>query len=181
MLAYKGFNIGYVCRGYQFDKEKVNRTDRAKCVRDGFHAALNPLDCFSYYPDPSHSVYCLVECSGDIHEDCSDTKIACTELRIVKELSMSEMMIHAIAYMEKHKEERGHSRISKNKGTARNGFALVFGGNPIANGSMGDVLAFAQTSRNGKIVGINVMTVGKDGIKPHVDYNIKGDIADAYL
>ena len=105
MLAYKGFNIGYVCRGYQFDKEKVNRTDRAKCVRDGFHAALNPLDCFSYYPDPSHAVYCLVECSGDIHEDCSDTKIACTELRIVKELSMREMMIHAIAYMEKHKEE----------------------------------------------------------------------------
>ena len=45
MKAYKGFNKGLTCRGYQFKADEVNVTKEANCVRNGFHCAENPLDC----------------------------------------------------------------------------------------------------------------------------------------
>ena len=59
MLAYKGFEKGLICRGYQF-KLGLNTTDKAHCVRYGFHCAENPLDCLTYYPNTSTSVYFIV-------------------------------------------------------------------------------------------------------------------------
>ena len=42
MEAYKAFDIGLKCRGYQF-VAGLNVTDQANCVRNGFHCAENPL------------------------------------------------------------------------------------------------------------------------------------------
>ena len=46
MIAYKGFNKGLVCRGYQFSNGE-NITDEANCAKNGFHSAENPLDCIT--------------------------------------------------------------------------------------------------------------------------------------
>ena len=43
MIAYKGFNKGLICRGYQFSKGE-NITEEANCAKNGFHSAENPLD-----------------------------------------------------------------------------------------------------------------------------------------
>ena len=43
MRAYKAFDIGLSCRGYQFVEGK-NVTDQANCVKNGFHCVENPLD-----------------------------------------------------------------------------------------------------------------------------------------
>lgn len=64
MITYKGFHKGLVCRGYQFKAREINRCDKAKTAREGFHSAENPLDVLTYYPDPSVSEYWMCEVSG---------------------------------------------------------------------------------------------------------------------
>lgn len=101
MYAYKGFEPNLSCRGYQFVMGK-NVTEEANCARNGFHCAENPLDCLSYYSDMDRSIYCLVQPSGDIDEDDWDSKIACTELTILRRLTRKEFFLHALAYMVDH-------------------------------------------------------------------------------
>ena len=89
MLAYKGFGPGLICRGYSF-LPGLNVTDKANCRENGFHCAENPLDCLSYYPDMEQSVYFIVNAGGDLDEDGTDTKIACTELTLIRKLTKKE-------------------------------------------------------------------------------------------
>lgn len=48
MIAYKGFESGLVCRGYQF-RMGLNVTEKANCRTNGFRCAEDPLDCLTYY------------------------------------------------------------------------------------------------------------------------------------
>ena len=48
------------------------------------------------------SIYCLVQPGGDIDEDDRDSKIACTELTILRRLTRKEFFLHALAYMVDH-------------------------------------------------------------------------------
>ena len=64
MIAYKGFNKGLICRGYQFQPGE-NITEEANCAKNGFHSAENPLDCITYYGNIKDSVYCIVEVYND--------------------------------------------------------------------------------------------------------------------
>ena len=86
MIAYKGFRPGLICRGYQFVMG-LNTTEKANCRENGFHCAENPLDCLSYYSSLEHSEYYIVNAGGDIDEDEHDSKIACTELTVIKRLT----------------------------------------------------------------------------------------------
>ena len=101
MYAYKGFEPDLSCRGYRFVMGK-NVTPEANCASNGFHCAENPLDCLSYYGDMNRSIYCLVQPGGDIDEDDRDSKIACTELTILRQLTRKEFFLHALAYMVDH-------------------------------------------------------------------------------
>ena len=89
MYAYKGFEPDLSCRGYRFVMGK-NVTPEANCASNGFHCAENPLDCLTYYSDMDRSIYCLVQPGGDIDEDDRDSKIACTELTILRQLTRKE-------------------------------------------------------------------------------------------
>ena len=93
MIAYKGFKKGLVCRGYQFEAGKTSVTESANCAQNGFHAAENPLDTFTYYPNIANAEYWMVKCEGDINEDGVDSKIACTELTPIRRLELPEMEI----------------------------------------------------------------------------------------
>mgnify|MGYP003296814324 CR=1 FL=1 len=100
MYVYKMFDKGLKCRGYKF-KMGVNECDHATCVKEGFHAAENPLDCLSYYPnwDTSECYVCYAE---GIHEDGSDSKISCTHLEILKRLDIFEFIYEAVRYILEH-------------------------------------------------------------------------------
>ena len=65
MFAYKGFEKGLICRGYQF-VVGLNCTERANCAQNGFHCAEDPLDCLSYYSNMDTSEYYIVNAGGDI-------------------------------------------------------------------------------------------------------------------
>lgn len=166
MIAYKAFGKGLVCRGYQFVMG-LNVTDEANCAANGFHCAEDPLDCLTYYSDMKHSEYCLVDAGGDVDEDDRDSKIACTELTIIKKLDLSELVLHALAYMADHPQRKRSKHIQMNCGRAEKGFAIVRGIDPLASGNKGDVLGFARESPDrGKIVQIAMVRVDGEKIVP---------------
>lgn len=170
MIAYKGFQIGLVCRGYQFVPGK-NVTEEANCGENGFHCAEDPLDCLSYYSDMAHSEYWLVRPGGDIDEDGNDSKIACTELTLIKKLDREEFFLHALAYMADHPARRWSSHVEKERSEASRGYAVVRGVDPIARGKKGDILAFAREDpATGKIVQIALTVIDGKKVKPKVWY-----------
>ena len=172
MIAYKGFNKGLICRGYQFQPGE-NITEEANCAKNGFHSAENPLDCITYYGNIKDSVYCIVEVTGDMDEDDRDSKIASTELRIIKQLTLEELFLHALAFMVDHPKRTWSDQVSKDRATARGGFAVVRGTDPIAQGKFGDILAFAKESDNKQSIDRIALTrVDGKSIRPNVWYDI---------
>ena len=172
MIAYKGFNKGLIYRGYQFSKGE-NVTEEANCAHNGFHSAENPLDCITYYGNIKDSVYCIVEVSGDMDEDDRDSKIASTELRIIKQLTLEELFLHALAFMVDHPKRTWSDQVSKDRATARGGFAVVRGSDPIAQGKLGDILAFAKECKDSsEIEQVALARVDGKDILPDVWYGI---------
>ena len=149
MIAYKGFEPGLICRGYQFVMGK-NVTDKANCRANGFHCAENPLDCLTYYSNMDKSEYYVVNAGGDLDEDGEDSKISCTELTILKKLTREEFFLHSLAYMMNRPLREWNHHVKKDWGEAQNGYAIVRGTDPIACGGMGDILAFAKENTDGK-------------------------------
>ncbi len=149
MYVYKMFAKGLQCRGYKF-KMGVNECDHATCVREGFHAAENPLDCLSYYPDFDKSE-CYVCYAEGIHEDGSDSKISCTHLEILRRLDISEFVFESVRYILEHPKRELNNLVNTDHGeTNRNGFAIVIGEEPRAVAMRdGAVIVLMVTSRNG--------------------------------
>ncbi len=172
MIAYKGFRPGLICLGYQFVMG-LNTTAEANCRANGFHCAENPLDCLSYYRDMEHSEYCLVRPGGDIDEDEDDSKIACTELTIIKKLEREEFFLHALAYMVDHPRREWSENVCKDQGSSQYGYVVVRGADPVASGKKGDILAFAkETRKSRKIVQIALTRVDGKKIKADTWYDI---------
>lgn len=172
MIAYKGFRPGLICLDYQFVMG-LNTTAEANCRANGFHCAENPLDCLSYYGDMEHSEYCLVQPGGDIDEDENDSKIACTELTIIKKLEREEFFLHALAYMVDHPEREWNGKVCGNKGKAEYGYVVVRGADPVASGKKGDILAFAKEAPDSsKIVQIALTRVDGEKIRADTWYDI---------
>ena len=171
MIAYKGFEKGLVCLGYQFHMG-LNVTEEANCAQNGFHCAENPLDCLTYYSDMNRSEYYLVDAGGDVDEDDRDSKIACTKLTVIKKLEPCEFFVHALAYMVDHPDRNWNRHVQKNRGQAHNGFAMVRGADPFASGKKGDILAFAKESPDSsKVTQIAIVRVDGKRIKPSVWYD----------
>lgn len=172
MIAYKGFKPGLVCLGYQFVMGK-NVTEKANCRANGFHCAENPLDCLTYYADMDKSEYYVVNAGGDLDEDGGDSKIACTELTILKKLTREGFFLHALAYMANRPLRAWSCHVRRGRGEACNGYAVVRGPDPIARGGMGDILAFAKENSGGKhIERIALARIDGKKLLPDVWYNI---------
>lgn len=172
MIAYKAFNKNLTCRNYQF-KMGLNVTEKAKAVAYGFHCAENPLDCLSYYGNMNSADYYIVNAGGDVDEDGHDTKIACTELTIIKKLTLEEFVLHALAYMVDHPKREWNGNVIKDNGAAGcHGFAIVRGMDPIAKGKKGQILAFAKEDDSGCIMEVSMVAVDGQQIKPGTWYGL---------
>lgn len=91
--AYKAFNKDMTCNGFQYEVGKeYNMDGKIECCRRGFHACELPADVFKYY-EIYGSRFAEVELSGitDWHEGY-DSKICASRIKIVKELTLSEMV-----------------------------------------------------------------------------------------
>ena len=115
-----------------------------------------------------------MDAGGDIDEDASDTKISCTELRILKQLSKKELFLHALAYMVDHPHRKWSSHVHSDRTKAYGGYAVVRGIDPLASGEIGDFLALAKENpKDGTIIQIALMQVDGIRILPNVWYDVE--------
>ena len=94
IIAYKGFNADMTCRNFQYkESETYEIKGEPILCKQGFHACLNPLDCFAYYYGQIgkdvvfHEVY-LEEISD---KKSYDSKVVVKKITIGREISLSEM------------------------------------------------------------------------------------------
>ena len=155
----------------------MNECEHATCVRTGFHAAENPLDCLSYYSDFDGSECWLCHADGDIHEDGSDTKISCTRLDIRRRLSKEEFLAHALVYMSRHPKRPSSAHVVCDRGEViSNGFVVVRGKDPIGKGkAVGDFIALAKDDPDGTISMVGIFRIDGVEMRPGVWYGIDGE------
>ena len=99
VVAFKGFDAEFKCRGYQFEVGKTYEHDgKVIACESGFHSCENPLDVLSYY-SLCDSKFAVVEVSGELSRHDGDSKIASARLHIKAELSLPEFVKAAVAYV----------------------------------------------------------------------------------
>ncbi|SBV91169.1 conserved hypothetical protein [uncultured Eubacteriales bacterium] len=175
LIAYKMFDPGLICRGYQFKADAMNVTEKANCRSNGFHCAENPLDCLTYYPNFSEAECWEVEAGGDIDEDDIDSKISCTEMRLIRRLSLRDFLEAALLYIVRHPFREWNGNVIRDCGAAENGFAIVRGVDPAAAGPQGAYLALAKENPlTRRIEEIALWEVDGSGRKPGVYYDCQG-------
>lgn len=157
MKVYKGMNRDMVCtlgKGqFQYEIGKTYREEKAKTARTGFHCTENPFLIMRWYsPDKQlGSRYFKCEASGSIDEDKDDDKISCTELTILKELNVHELVMEGIMYMMEHpmrdwKGTYGCVKLEQDEAKAetREEVAIARGLHPRAKGVEGSVICLIR-------------------------------------
>lgn len=176
MRAFKAFNKDMTCtlgKGkYQYRIGGTYTEDRAQAHQTGFHAAEYVLDCLTYYNFNTCRI-CEVEATGDIDEDGDNTKIACTHLTVLRELSREEVILEAMRYLAHHPHFEDRTYVVRNRGKADKGIIIVRGAHPAAAGKSGDILGLME-ERRGKLKAVAIYTVGHGDIEPGVYYDIDG-------
>ena len=132
MKAYKGFNKDMTCRGFQFKEGETYTEDKAELCKSGFHACLNPLDCWNYYNLISSEFHEVeLEDVSDERED--DTKVCAKKITIGAKLDIKGLVKASVDFvMESVKDCFGKS--NDNGDYARIGSS----GNYAQIGSSGD-------------------------------------------
>ncbi|WP_420013949.1 DUF7666 domain-containing protein [Tateyamaria sp.] len=100
VIAYKGFNTDWTCRGFQYAIGKTYEHEGpVETCGSGFHACEHPLNVFDYYV-PAKSKFALVELDGDLaREDGGDTKVAAAKITIKAELQLSQLVEAAVEHV----------------------------------------------------------------------------------
>ncbi len=185
IVAYKAFNPDLSCTSggnkFQYVLGKWNEESEANCAQNGFHCALNPLDCLTYYPDWDKAVYYMVLVDGDIHEDAYDSRISCTRMRLLRQLTLGEFVAESMTYIINHPYLKSNSRILNDEGIVNlhNKFVIVRGKNPIAKGKLGTILGLIKESATGKdIVEAGIYGVEGNKIFPDKWYSVEGKIVE---
>lgn len=184
MKVYKATHGDMGCtRGkgtFQYQLGVPAVADMSHCGRTGLHACEYVLDCLGYYGLFSGNRYFLAEAEGDIAEDGQDTRIACTKLTLIRELSNKEIAGEAMAFMVRH-PRRGGWDISRigcmvAKDSAwmdrKDGIAIARGGCPRVRGAAGAHLGLLR-EEHGEIVEAKLFTVDGQGIREDVWYTVE--------
>ena len=123
IIAYKGFNQDWTCRGYQYEIGKTyEHKGDVKACKSGFHACEYPLDVLSYY-SPAVSKFAVVKMSGETSKDSDDTKIASAKITIETEINLPEMIKKAVEWIKgkvdwdaAEKSNTGNGSVATNTG-----------------------------------------------------------------
>ena len=167
MKAYKGFNADMTCRGFQYKEGETFETPKAEVCECGFHACLNPIDCFDYYGPGTKAVYHEVELDGQIDtRSDGDTKVSATKIKIGARLSIAGLVKAAFDFVRAKCTNENNAEPGKaasageygaasageygaavSKGSAsvgENGIACVRGNGVKVKGGIGSILVIAE-------------------------------------
>ena len=100
ITAYKGLDMNFRCRKFQYEVGKEYKSGKTvKVCWSGFHACTNPLEVWNYYP-VYNSRFAEVELGGVIDkEEGGGSKICSSEIKIKKELTLSDYIGLCVAWM----------------------------------------------------------------------------------
>ena len=94
VVAYKGFHKFMTCmNGFQYEEGETYMFEGEPILCGcGFHACLNPLEVFNYYPVYEGNVYHEVILEGVSEERLADSKVVAKKITIGRELTKEEMI-----------------------------------------------------------------------------------------
>ena len=163
MIAYKGFTRDLTARlgrgTYQFVPGETVKEEASQTCRTGFHCCENPFECLNHYSLMCGNRFWQVEAAGSIDED-SEERIACTEMTLIKELSLKELAGHGMTYIIRHpmRAKWRHSGIGicvdedRAEGDCRDYIAIARGPKPKVKGVEGSILGLILEPEPGNIV-----------------------------
>ena len=144
MKGFKGFNKGLICRGKQYEENKVFEEDAAKICARGMHFCKTPFDVLDYYP--------LFNDNGEPNEfaevealegtDTNDNKKYCTrKLKIGGKIKLADFIRLGVECIKeetiKDFKDDGKDDYAK-IGSSGNGAKIGSSGNCAQIGSSGD-------------------------------------------
>lgn len=181
MRAYKAFNAqlqATMGKGtFQFTPGETYEETECKCARNGFHCAENPLCTLTYYSGMDVRFF-LVEAGGDINQDGTGSRISCTRITLLKELTRPQLAAHACLYIQRYPDrdaESGYVKKNKGKCTQEGDFVIVRGKSPVAAGAEGTYIFLVQEYKNSReIRGIYPVYVDGEEYRPDTWYTAKG-------
>src|SRR3990167_4640348 len=98
IIAYKGFDIDWSCRGYKFALGNTYTHDGdVSLCKSGFHACEYPLDIFNYYPPTGQMA--SVELIGGSKETNGDSKCVGRSITIKASLTIPLLVAASIEHV----------------------------------------------------------------------------------
>ena len=188
IIAYKGFDKDFKCRGFQYEVGKTYEMDSniAYCNR-GFHACESPMEVFDYY-DMLTSRFAEVEQSGKMDKEANSTKTCSSRIKIKAELKLGEIINLGVEWLKEitspYKTEVnntsndgdyakiGSSGYSAQIGSSGYSAKIGSSGNNAQISSSGD---YAQISSSGDSAKIG--SSGKDSVIMCAGYDSKAKAA----
>ena len=149
IIAYKGFDKDFKCRGFQYEVGKTYEMDgNIACCNRGFHACESPIEVFDYY-DMLTSRFAEVEQSGKIDKEAVSTKTCSSRIKIKAELKLADIINLGVEWL---KEITSPSKIEANN-TSNNGDSAKIGssGDSAKIGSSGDYAQIGSSGDSAKI------------------------------
>lgn len=186
ITAYKGLDMNFRCRGFQYEAGKEYKSGKTVNVcRSGFHACTNPLEVWDYYP-VYNSRFAEVELGGVMDKEDGSSKICSSEIKIKKELTLSDYIGLCVAWMNNLTKFGGDSaQIGSSGNYAKIGssgdYAVIMcaGGKSKAKAKKGSWITLSEWKIDSKrYVPVCVKTEQVDGVKIKEDtwYELKGGV-----
>ena len=150
IIAYKGFDKDFKCRGFQYEVGKTYEMDgNIACCNRGFHACESPIEVFDYY-DMLTSRFAEVEQSGKIDKEAVSTKTCSSRIKIKAELKLADIINLGVEWL---KEITSPSKIEANN-TSNNGDSAKIGssGDYAQIGSSGDYARIDSSGQDSVIM-----------------------------
>ncbi len=100
IVAIKGFDAAWKCRGYQFAiGGTYEHAGPVVACESGFHAIEgHPLEVLAYYP-PGTSRYAEVRLSGVLARHGDDSKVAAARLTVTAEITLPDLIDRAVRWV----------------------------------------------------------------------------------
>lgn len=186
ITAYKGFDKNFQCRGFRYEVGKEYKSGKpVKVCRSGFHACTNPLEVWDYYP-VYNSRFAEVELGGVMDKEGGSSKICSSEIKVKKELTLSDYIGLCVAWMnDLAKVGDNSAKICSSGNSAQIGSSgdsaviMCAGIKSKAKAKKGSWITLSEWEiENGRYVPVCVKTEQVDGVKIKEDtwYKLKGGV-----
>ena len=149
IIAYKGFDKDFKCRGFQYEVGKTYEKDgNIACCSRGFHACESPVEVFDYY-DMLTSRFAEVEQSGKIDKETVSTKTCSSRIKIKAELKLADIINLGVEWL---KKITSPSKIEANNTSNGGDFAKIgSSGGSAKIGSSGDYAKIGSSGYSAQI------------------------------